>query len=216
VGALILSPLFFYFLNQYLRKKKIKLLLISLFILGLIIQFQIAFGGPILILTFILIFFISIRYKKFYHLLSFLIIIIPLATYIIFDLRHNLLQTRSIINFFLHNIKSNSHEYYNWAIIKEKLNYLFKSQLNFITDNNTFLNFLLIIILTIGFYQVIKNQENKSRKTVYFLFLYLYCGYWLIVFFYKGIIWWHYYWPFLPLFSIIIASFNKIINNKFF
>ena len=215
VGALILSPIFFYFLISYLKQKKIKFLVISLFILGLIIQFQIAFGGPVLILTFILILFNVIKHKKFYHLLAFLILIIPLSTYIIFDLRHNFLQTRSLINFFSQNIKNTNKNFYNWEIIKQKITHSVGSELNFITDRNILLNFFTIIILFIGFYQVFKNKKDKNKE-IYLLFLYLYFGYWLIVIFYKGIIWWHYYWPFLPLLSIIVASFIKYINKKAF
>lgn len=192
VGALILSPIFFYFLINYLKHKKIKSLVISLFILGLIIQFQIAFGGPILILTFILILFKAIKHKKFYHLLAFLILIIPLSTYIIFDLRHNFLQTHSLINFLSQNIKNANKTFYNWEIIKQKITHSVGSELNFITDSNILLNFLIIIILFIGFYQVFKNKKDKNKE-IYLSFLYLYFGYWLIVIFYKGIIWWHYY-----------------------
>ena len=166
-----------------------------------------------MILVFILIIFKAINYKKFYHLLAFLILIIPLSTYLIFDLRHNLLQTHSLINFFSQNIKNTNKTFYNWKVIKEKITHSVGNELNFITDNNIFLNFLTIIILFIGFYKVFKNKKNKN---IYISFLYLYFGYWLTIAFYRGIIWWHYYWPFLPLLSIIIASFNKYINKKVF
>ena len=48
-GALLLSPLYFYTFIKYLKDKNLAILVVSLFILGLIIQFQVSFGVPVLI-----------------------------------------------------------------------------------------------------------------------------------------------------------------------
>ena len=65
-GALLLFPLFFYVLTVYLRKKDIKILLLSLFLVGLIIQFQMAFGVPILILSFFYLLYFFFKNKIFF------------------------------------------------------------------------------------------------------------------------------------------------------
>ncbi|MCL4416440.1 MAG: glycosyltransferase family 39 protein, partial [Actinobacteria bacterium] len=69
-GALLLSPLFFYFFICYLNNQKIKTLILSLLILGLIIQFQMAFGVPILFLVLIYLIYYLFKKKKLSHLIS--------------------------------------------------------------------------------------------------------------------------------------------------
>src|SRR5581483_10876995 len=106
-GAVLLSPIFFYFFYKYLIKNEVKYLLFSLLTLGCIIQFQVAFGGPILILiSLYLLYFTILKTKKYLHFLSYLILIIPFSTYILFELRHNFLQTHSVIANFTTSVNS--------------------------------------------------------------------------------------------------------------
>lgn len=97
-GALIIFPIFFYFYWKYKKSNHILNLIISLFLIGLIIQFQIALGAPILILTFIDNVLLTIKDKKISRFLAYLILLIPLSTYILFELRHNFIQIKSIVN----------------------------------------------------------------------------------------------------------------------
>jgi hypothetical protein len=62
------------------------------------IQFQIAFGLPILILSFIDNVLITIKDKKISRFLAYLILIIPLSSYILFELRHNFIEIRALSN----------------------------------------------------------------------------------------------------------------------
>jgi hypothetical protein len=50
-GAVMLSPIFFYLFYQYILKSSYLFLLLSIFTLGVIIQFQMAWGVPILFLV---------------------------------------------------------------------------------------------------------------------------------------------------------------------
>lgn len=83
-GATIIFPIFFYYLSQFLKTKKIKFLLISWLLSGLLIQFQMAFGGPILLLTIALIFILSIKYKKTSWLVSLVVLLLPISTFYYF------------------------------------------------------------------------------------------------------------------------------------
>jgi hypothetical protein len=97
-GALMVFPIFFYFYWKYRQTKSNINLAISLFLVGLLVQFQIAFGAPILILTIVDNVLITIKDRKISRFLAYLILLIPLSTYILFELRHGFLQLRSISN----------------------------------------------------------------------------------------------------------------------
>ena len=98
-GAVMLSPIFLYLFYRYFDRHELKYLISSLFVLGLIIQFQMAFGLPILFLTLPVLIYSVIKSKKLFHLSSYLILLIPLSTFILFDIKHQFLQTRSVIKF---------------------------------------------------------------------------------------------------------------------
>ena len=76
-GALFLMPFYIYVFHSYWTQKKMKQLVLLLFLNGLIIQFQIAFGGPLLILSSILILWNIFKSKKFTHIFSYFILLIP-------------------------------------------------------------------------------------------------------------------------------------------
>jgi len=61
-GALLFSSLFFYYFYKYIQSTKIIYLLISFFLIGILIQFEIAFGLPMLILS--LLYLIPYLYKR--------------------------------------------------------------------------------------------------------------------------------------------------------
>lgn len=95
-GALIIFPIFFYFYWKYKQTNKTINLVLSLFLTGIMIQFQIAFGAPLLILIFIDNVLTTIKDKKISRFLVYFILLIPLSSYILFELRHNFIQIRSI------------------------------------------------------------------------------------------------------------------------
>ena len=98
-GATLIFPLFFYFYWRYKNSQSALDLTISLFLVGLLIQFQIAFGAPIFILTIIDTFVKVAKGKNPRIFLSYLVLLLPLLTYILFDLRHNFLQFKSLLSF---------------------------------------------------------------------------------------------------------------------
>lgn len=69
-----------------------------LFTLGLAIQFQIAFGLPLLFLFSLLILWHIIRTKQWTYIFAFGILVVPLSTHILFDIRHNFQHVRALLN----------------------------------------------------------------------------------------------------------------------
>lgn len=213
-GALILFPLFFFYFLNYLQNKKIRFLILSLFLLGLIIQFQIAFGVPILLLTtFFLIYFLA-KNKKISHLLSFFILVIPLSSYFLFELRNNFLQTRSVLSYVSGEQTHGKLDLNLMQLIVVRIREMFLDGFGTITQNNSYITLLLLLIILVAFFKI--SKQKNQRKEVYVLFVYFYLGFWLMTIFFKGSLWNYYYLPFIPLLTLLFVSFKNVLNKWFF
>jgi len=210
-GAVALFPLFFYFFYQYLRKNKILHLLFSYFLIGLIIQFQIAFGLPILILTTVYLTVHLIKTKKIWHLLAAIILIIPLSTYFLFEIRHQFLQFKAILQFIKPEINQQSFKLLPFLI--SRFQGFFIDGLDVLPAGPYLLKLLFVTLpFLFLFYQTVLKKKNLS----YFLFFYFYLGFWSFTFLFKGVIWNYYFWPFSSMTVIFFSSISQFINKKFF
>lgn len=209
-GAVIFSPLFFYFLYKYLKSGKIKFLLLTFFIIGILIQFEIVFGAPMLILSLILLSIILFKRKKLHHLFSALILIIPLSTYIIFEFRHNFLQLRSIIN------QVGSHTGDQQRSLLELFQIRFNELIKGILPIPNASFFLLLLVVFLFGYIVIKGYKNKKLKgrELYLLFTYFYVGFWPMSFYLNGQVMGYHILPFIPIALIILISSYSLIRKE--
>jgi hypothetical protein len=206
-GAVVLSPLFYYFFVTYLKSKKVIYLILTLFTMGLIIQFQMAFGGPVLFISTIFLLFFFHKNKLYKHGFSFLILLFPLSTFVVFDLRHGFLQTQSMIRYFL---SDRSVDIPLTIFFLNRIKSIFTDVYFMLTPGSVFFAWLSSLAFTLF---VVKRK--LFRQTEYFLFLYLYFGFWLFLFVFKG---WtgNYYWPFLPLIIILISSLVDHLPKRIF
>lgn len=214
-GALLLSPLFFYFFTDYIRHLQLKTLIISLLILGFIIQFQMAFGVPILFFTVVYLIYYLLKKKRPFHLSALLVLLIPLSSFLLFDLRNHFLQLRSVINY-LWGPQTHgklSLDFLQLAVIRIKE--IVTDGLGSITQNNISITILLLLTLVFVIFQRLQRKNEKSND-VYFLFVYFYLGFWMLTVFFKGPVWNYYYLPFIPLLILIFVSFKKHINSLVF
>ncbi len=212
-GAVMLSPIFFYFLYQYLQREKVLDLLISLFILGLIIQFQMAFGIPILFLTFLYLCYKSIKEKRISHLFSFFILIIPLSTHILFELRHQFLETKSFLQYLASGKSQKLIDVFN--VFVSRIKGFSLESLSMIAGAEWWLLIPFMLVFYIGFIKIFRNKKS-NKKIIYTLFFYLFAGFWILTLLYKGVVWGYYFWPFLPLLIIMFASLYKNVNKTIF
>lgn len=211
-GAVLLFPLFFYLFYKYLTKPNVLILFISLLTLGLIIQFQIAFGVPILLLTLPFLVLYTTKKKRLKDLLCIFILIIPLATFIVFELRHNFLQTNATINY----IFSQKPQIPNFPqFIYSRLDGLFLDNFKILLPEQ----FLLAVVFSVIFFLLLFIRLHKSTKnkglSAYILFSYFYFGFGAVTFFFWGEIV-NYYWPFLPLMVILLCSLLLSLPKKFY
>lgn len=214
-GALVLTPIFFHIYWRYLNTGKQIFLLSGIFILGLIIQFQMAFGVPLLILTFIHVLRHLLRSKKYSHVLSFLIILIPLSTFILFDLKHDFLQSKAIFNFITGKVNTGKVEMPFLNLLDDRTRKVFTDGLGFLTFNKWFLFIPLLFMFFKAGEELAKGKESKSRR-LYLLLVYFYLGFWVLTLGFKGQIWGYYHWPFLGLLSMFFAALYKYVDRRLF
>jgi len=204
-GAVIFSPLFLLFFVSYVRKHKVMDLLLCLFTLGIIIQFQMAFGVPLLILVSIPLFAMMIKNRKYLHILAFSILLIPLSTFILFDLRHQFLQTKSVLNYIrgVENMGKLKLDPLIFVFVRTKEMML--NGIGMFTGGNLFISIFVLFLVLFFCFNALRKKQHKIKDVV-LITAYFYIGYWIITLVFKGTIWGYYYWPFLPIIAIFLAS----------
>ncbi len=206
-GAVILFPVFFYLFFRYQQTGRWAQLLWAWLALGFIIQFQIAFGVPILLLSLLYLFPKLCKQRKLKHLLTLIVLVIPLSTYILFELRHDFLQLRSIISYLTK--KQDVGEIKYIELILGRIKGILVEGIQLVPEN-----FWLGLPISAVFISLLTNiKKNINYSSRYWLFFYFYIGYWIITLGYKGVVWGYYYWPFLPVTALIFASSKKHLGR---
>lgn len=98
-GAVILAPIWFVVVYKLWEKPKVKLVFWAFFLTGLLIQFQAAFGGPMLLFLLGLLIVKMVKGKNWRLVWGILGIVLPLLSYLGFEVRHNFLMTRAVISY---------------------------------------------------------------------------------------------------------------------
>ncbi len=209
-GAVLLSPIFYYLFLQYLSSARFLHLILSLFVLGIIIQFQMAWGGPILLLTFI---YLLYRKVKLYHFAAFLILLVPLSTFIVFELKHDFLQLNAIISY-IHQ-KSGPGLLKLSDLFLTRLKGSFVDGFGFLPSTNIILN-LCVNFFFLGSIVYLFRKKKLKYKAFFSLFFYYYSGFWLMGLMYKGVMWGYYYWPFFPIAILLFSSLYHHLPKKIF
>lgn len=120
-GAIIAFPLFFYTVWQYRKTNNVVYLFAHVLSAGLLAQFEIAFGLPLIILSFLHVLMHTTKTKKILHLASYFLLVIPLSTFIVFDLRNDFIQLKSFIAY----IQLDTSESFTWIeFIKKRIDNL--------------------------------------------------------------------------------------------
>lgn len=212
-GALIIFPIFFYFFIKYLQSQNFKTLLLALFLLGIIVQFQMAFGIPIFILTFFFLIYKLFKNKKLSHTTSLLVLFIPLSTFILFDIRNKFLQLNSVISYLG---GQQSHGKLGLGLIQLiplRIRESVTEGLGIITQGNVYLSIALLGCIV---YVVYLKFRKKNNLLSLFLFLYFFFGFWLLAIFFQGPVWNYYFLPFIPALVLMFASLKRNLPKIFY
>lgn len=219
-GSVMLSPILFYLMFLFLQNKNFINLVLLLFLNGLIIQFQPAFGGITLLITSAISAWVILKdIKKIKYFLAFFVLAVPLFTYIIFEFRHNFLEIRSLINFLTNpsvGAQSIGGNKISFSDIISNRFLGFTGGINILRTGNiwhilsfTFIN--LFILYKSYFFP----KEDKRRKFLLLFFIY-YFSFWAITFLFKGLVWNFYYLGFIPIAAIIFSSLYIFTDKKVF
>lgn len=210
--------LFLYSTIEFIRGKQ-GFFLLSAFCIGIGFQFESAFAVtwiPLLILAMIL-------RKKLPSLknllLSGILLLIGLSTFILFDLRHQFLMTKS----FLHLITTPSkplpgYEQYSSISFRvlDRLEALKNGIFTPLFSGNIIIELILLVILVWGVYMVITSyvRDHKLDKEFLFILLTPLVIYTLYIF-YPFPLWPHYLLSIAVIFSLLLAmSIQKIYKKS--
>lgn len=210
-GAVLLSPLFFYLFIRYRTTGRTLFLLSALFTLGLIVQFQMAWGVPVLVLAFPLIIQTILKYRKPLHLASFAILGIPLSTFLVFDLRHQFLQTNSVINY-LKGTNGDKLTMTFWQLFQSRMEGMFGGMSLYFSQGNSVISALLSCLFIVLCVLYLRDRKTDKKPVLYFLYFYI--GYWLLTLLFRGTMWNYYVWPFLPFFVIVLSMMIDTVFKK--
>lgn len=210
-GALFLMPFFFYSLYCYLKTARVKWLLLTLLLNGCIFQFQLAFGGPLLILTGVLIFYSVFKKRKFSHLLSFAVLLIPFSTYILFDLRHDFSHVKAVLYLVTH-----SRDHIPLLdIVRQRFEMIGRDGLHFFREPYTTFGLAYAAAMIFGLYTVYKSKSVKD-KLPYILGIIIYFGFFALSCLYNGWLMYYYWMPIYPVPLLIFASLEPHLPKKVF
>ncbi len=206
LGAFIVVQIFFYCVVRYIQSSMLKHLITAVLLSGAIIQLEMAPGIPLFMLFFGLTLYSAYKQRKLGHLWAFLVVLVPLANYLVFDVRHDFIQLRSMFNYAQPLQDGATYNYL--ALLPNRFDFLITVGMQFIFGNfnlNRFISLFMLAILAVLFIQ-------KKANPVYKLFVYFYFGFYFLSFVNKGVLLDHHVWPLVPLVYLIFASF---VETKF-
>lgn len=208
LGAFFVMPAFFFFFIRYLESKKVSYLLLHITMAGLLIQFQLAVGIPMTLLSFIAAVYITFKNKQLRHLLAYALLIVLLANFLLFDLKHQFILTKAALHNF---IPTKANSTYNLAaLLLDRQRLLF--HLPLVYQASGWVSFWASLIFIAFLVLQLWNKKDTQKHLIYMSFLYFYLGYVLLSFTSRDIILTHQYLPLIPLVFLIFASF---VNSKY-
>lgn len=184
-----------YFLYAYKKEQKVWQLGVAAGLMGLLVQFQMAFGVPVLLCLSLYALVNIVRNRRWTHLFAFLALFIPLSTFLVFDLRHNFIQSKSVVEYLQSGSGASNFEDY----LSERVISLLDSFSVLVFPNESVRNIVSMVVLATLLVVAWKNARAKKSQPFLTLGLLVVFGFWLITIPFKGIVWAQYYRPLLPV-----------------
>ncbi len=204
-GAMFLLPSFFYFFIQYIKTLKLRYLIFYLLIAGAMIQFQIAVGGPIMILALVAGAAVALKQNKKKHLIALSLVFLPFTTFILFEIKHNFVLLHSVIR---HLGGDPSHGYLFFLTDRMRI---MLTGVEFLRSGgipNANLYVTLITAILLG----LQIKANKNRL-IYIAFLYFYIGFFFVSLINKYSLLYFYVYPLFPFVFLIFSSMVTVASR---
>lgn len=171
--------------------------LLGWFLLGLLVQFQMAFAVPVAIAFFPFFAYRVIKQKQLWQLLTPAVFLLPLATFFLFEIRHDWLQVRSVVRYVAHDSAES-------LPMAERL--LSRLGLALTEGVNIFdLPQLLAAPVVLAFGIVAWRLKSPLLRITTGLFSVWYVGWWMLTLVFSGTVWPYYYSPFFGILIFVIA-----------
>lgn len=204
-GAMFFLPAFFYFFIRYIQTHKVKFLVTHIFLAGAIIQFQMAVGIPLFILSALATIKQLYKTKHKNHILLLALIIIPLSNFILFDFRHE----HILFNQVLHYLSSPGRDHPDYVAFLLERTRLALTSVEILRRDPGYRNFALFSFLLFLVYHQLKQKKFVS---IYGYFLYFYFGFFVLSFINTGRL---LYFYLFPLFPLVFLTFASLITSRY-
>lgn len=215
IGALFVMPLFLFFMVRYLQTRKVWYLILHLLIGGVLVQFEMMVGVPLLVLSLLVCLFIWKKYKKTVHVLAWTVLVVPLSSFVIFDIRHQFLQLHSLWDYVTGRIDQfPSHKPFS-TILTQKVDLISHTDLGvFVFGKFESLNVLTLM----SFVSVFAQEKVRKIKAfrVFCLFAFYFLGFFLLTFVLKDTLLNHYFYPLMVIPIMVFAALHQRINKWLF
>ncbi|MFH2019544.1 MAG: hypothetical protein ABII80_02945 [bacterium] len=170
-GISLFFPIFFYTLWKFFETKRAKFLVFSVLLSGLLIHFEVVFGMPMYLGVCLLTIYLAIKKQVPLKFLLYLgVIILPLSNYILFDLRHQFVQTRSFIQY----ISADNPTYMTMREILSNRFIELTHSLGILSvgsyTTHTFLSLVFFLTLLLGLFKSKQKRFFKLYILLYLLF----------------------------------------------
>lgn len=197
-GAMFIIPFFFFTAIKYAQTRKVLYLLLHALAVGIIIQFQMAIGTPLLMLTVIYHSYLCRKHKTLIHLTSFGLLILPLSTFILFDARHNhILLTNAI-----RHIQSGNTAISFGSLVWDRI-YSMTTGIEFLRSGGSLGNSIVFFMLMVFIYLEFRKHHHI---VIYGTFLYFIIGFYAVSLINAYPLLYFYTFPVFPLAFIIFTS----------
>lgn len=205
-GAMLIMPLFFYTFTRYVQERQLRVLFFHFITVGMLVQFEIAVGVPLAILSCVALIYHIVRGKQWKHVVGFFALAPFAATFLLIELKYNFLQFRSFASY-LHGARDNAaHTPFMHSLI-DRVRNIGTHGVNIMQEPLHAANIILFALLLGAIYISFKRKE--SSKEIYGAFLYFYIGYYILTLLHGGYLikfWWL---PLSILPIMMIATIQK-------
>jgi len=199
-GLIFIAPFLFWSLLKYTEKFNPKFLILSVLLTGLLIQFGISMATLIPItFTYVFLYLLLKRRSRLYHLGLFIFLLIPLSTFILFDLRHDFLQFNNI-QIYLADRATAAVDLPKF--IANRVDFLANAAFLFSTSKHVGNSFILILFSAL---LAFSYKSTKFRRH-YILFIFLVVSHYGSTLLNKGGLLLYHTFIFTPLAFMILAS----------
>lgn len=205
-GAMLIMPLFFYTFIRYVQIRQLRTLIIHLITVGMLVQFEIAVGVPLAMLSCLALAYVILRDRRWKHVIGFFALIPFAATFLLIELKYNFLQFRSLASYSQGARDGGAHTPFVLSLI-DRIRNIGTHGVNIVQDPLHAANIILFSLLLGAIYISFKNADK--RRAIYMSFLYFNFGYYILTLLHGGYLikfWWL---PMSILPIMMIATIQK-------